>query len=234
MPEVRIEAEPRTEFGKGASRRTRRAGRVPAVMYGHGADNRHFSLPEHDLMIALKTPNALIRLEGLGQAMLALPKAVQRSAIKGEIEHVDLIEVRSGEKVTVEIPVRVSGDVFPGGLLDQQLVQISVEAEATHLPNGVDVDVEGMEVGTSVHASDIALPAGTTLVTDPEALVLHVIGAPTVDLGEAAAEGEAAEGEVPEAPGAADLSPSPSPSKDHAKRRGAAEPRPVGAQGART
>ena len=201
MPEVRIEAEPRTEFGKGASRRTRRAGRVPAVMYGHGADNRHFSLPEHDLMIALKTPNALIRLEGLGQAMLALPKAVQRNAIKGEIEHVDLIEVRSGEKVTVEIPVRVSGDVFPGGLLDQQLVQISVEAEATHLPNGVDVDVEGMEVGTSVHASDISLPSGTSLVTDPEALVLHVIAAPTVDLGEAeAAEGEAAEGEVPEVP----------------------------------
>jgi large subunit ribosomal protein L25 len=202
VPEVRIEAEPRTEFGKGASRRTRRAGRVPAVMYGHGADNRHFSLPEHDLMIALKTPNALIRLEGLGKAMLALPKAVQRNAIKGEIEHVDLIEVRSGEKVTVEIPVRVSGNVFPGGLLDQQLVQISVEAEATHLPNGVDVDVEGMEVGTAVHASDIALPSGTTLVTEPEALVLHVIAAPTVDLGEteAAAEGEAAEGEVPEAP----------------------------------
>ena len=203
MPEVRIEAEPRTEFGKGASRRTRRAGRVPAVMYGHGADNRHFSLPEHDLMIALKTPNVLIRLEGLGTAMLALPKAVQRSAIKGEVEHVDLIEVRSGETVTVEIPVRVSGNVFPGGLLDQQLVQIAVEAEATHLPNGVDVDVEGMEVGTAVHASDIALPAGTTLVTDPEALVLHVIGAPTVDLGETeAAEGEAAEGEVPEAPAA--------------------------------
>jgi large subunit ribosomal protein L25 len=133
--------------------------------------------------------------------MLALPKAVQRNAIKGEIEHVDLIEVRSGEKVIVEIPVRVSGDVFPGGLLDQQLVQISVEAEATHLPNGVDVDVEGMEVGTSVHASDISLPSGTSLVTDPEALVLHVIAAPTVDLGEAeAAEGEAAEGEVPEAP----------------------------------
>ena len=205
MPEVRIEAEPRTEFGKGPSRRIRRAGRVPGVMYGHGAESRHFTLPEHDLMIALKTPNALIRLEGLGRATLALPKAVQRDAIKGEIEHVDLIEVRSGEKVTVEIQVRVTGNVFPGGLLDQQLVQIAVEAEATHLPNGVDVDVEGMEVGTSVHASDIALPAGTTLVTDPEALVLHVVGAPTVDLGEtAAAEGEAAEGEVPEAPGAAE------------------------------
>jgi large subunit ribosomal protein L25 len=205
VPEVRIEAEPRTEFGKGPSRRIRRAGRVPGVMYGHGAESRHFTLPEHDLMIALKTPNALIRLEGLGRATLALPKAVQRDAIRGEIEHVDLIEVRSGEKVTVEIQVRVTGNVFPGGLLDQQLVQISVEAEATHLPNGVDVDVEGMEIGTAVHASDIALPAGTTLVTDPEALVLHVLGAQAVDLGETeAAEGEAAEGEVPEAVPAAD------------------------------
>ena len=207
MPEVRIEAEPRTEFGKGPSRRIRRAGRVPAVMYGHGAENRHFTLPGHELMIALKTPNALISLQGLaGKPVLALPKAVQRHPILGNIEHVDLIEVRSGEKVTVEIPVRVSGDVFSGGILDQQLVQISVEAEATHLPTGVDVDVEGMEIGTAVHASDIALPAGTTLVTDPEALVLHVIGAQAVDLGEEpeAAEGETAEGEAAEASAAAE------------------------------
>ena len=193
MPEVRIEAEPRTEFGKGPSRRIRREGRVPAVMYGHGAANRHFTLPGHELMIALKTPNVLISIAGLeGRPVLALPKAVQRDAIRGFIEHVDLIEVRSGEKVTVEIPIRVTGDVFPGGLLDQQLVQLAVEAEATHLPNGVDVDVEGMEVGTAVHAKDIALPSGTTQATDPEALVLHVIAAPTADLGET--EGEAAEG----------------------------------------
>ena len=197
MPEVRIEAEPRTEFGKGPSRSIRRAGRVPAVMYGHGAENRHFSLPEHELMIALKTPNALIRLEGLGRATLALPKAVQRDAIKGDIEHVDLIEVRSGEKVIVEIPVRVSGDVFSGGLLDQQLVQISVEAEATHLPDGVDVDVEGMEVGTSVHARDIALPEGATLVTDPDALVLHVKTQQAADLGESATEATSEVAEVP-------------------------------------
>jgi large subunit ribosomal protein L25 len=167
-------------------------------MYGHGAENRHFTLPEHDLMIALKTPNVLIRLEGLGTATLVLPKAVQRDAIRGDIEHVDLIEVRRGEKVTVEIQVRISGNVFPGGLLDQQLVQIAVEAEATHLPDGVDVDVEGMEVGTAVHAKDIALPSGTTLVTDPEALVLHVKAQQTADLGET--EGEAAEGGTAEAP----------------------------------
>jgi len=202
VPEVRIEAELRTEFGKGAARRTRRAGRVPAVMYGHGAQARHLSLPEHELMLALKTPNALLRIEGLpGRSGLALPKAVQRNPIKGVIEHVDLIEVRRGEKVTVEIPVRVTGEIFPGGLLDQQLVQIAVEAEATHIPDGVDVDVEGMQVGAAVHAKDLDLPEGTTLQVDPEALVLHVLAAPTAEeieaeLGEAAPE----EPEVPEAP----------------------------------
>ena len=204
MPEVRIEAELRTEFGKGAARRTRRAGRVPAVIYGHGAQARHLSLPEHELMLALKTPNALLRLEGLpGRSGLALPKAVQRDPIKGVIEHVDLIEVRRGEKVTVDIPVRVTGEVFSGGLLDQQLVQIAVEAEATHIPDGVDVDVEGMQIGAAVHAKDLVLPEGTSLQVDPEALVLHVLAAPTAEeieaeLGEAAPE----EPEVPGVPGA--------------------------------
>jgi large subunit ribosomal protein L25 len=205
VPEVRIAAEPRTEFGKGPSRRVRRAGRVPAVMYGHGVENKHMTLPEHDLMLALKTPNVLIRLEGLpGQSGLALPKAVQRDPLKGTIEHVDLITVRQGEKVTVEIPIRVTGEVFSGGLLDQQLVQLAVEAEATHIPDGIDVDVEGMEIGTAVHAQDLALPEGTTLVTDPEALVLHVVAAPTAaqieaDLGEGEPAAEAAEAPAPEA-----------------------------------
>lgn len=196
MPEVRIQAEPRTEFGKGAARRTRRAGRVPAVIYGHGAEARHLSLPAHEIMLALKTQNALIRLEGLGRAGLALPKAVQRDPLKGTIEHVDLIEVRRGEKVTVEIAVRVSGEVFSGGLLDQQLMTISVETEATNIPTGVDVDVDGMEIGTDIHARDLVLPDGTTLSTDPDALVLHVVE----PAGEIAAEAaEAAEGaaEVP-------------------------------------
>jgi large subunit ribosomal protein L25 len=209
VPEVRIEAEPRTEFGKGASRRTRRAGRVPAVMYGQGAENRHFSLPEHELMLALKTPNVLIRVDGVGKSALALPKSVQRDAIKGSIEHVDLIEVRLGEKVTVEIPIRVSGEVFSGGVLDQQLVQLAVEAEATHLPDGVDVDVEGMETGTAVHAKDIALPDGTTLVTDPEALVLHVVAQQSqaafeAELGETGEDEAAEPAAVPAAPSAAE------------------------------
>jgi len=204
VPEVRIEAELRTEFGKGAARRTRRAGRVPAVIYGHGAEVRHLSLPGHELMLALKTPNVLIRLEGLGgRAGLALPKAVQRDALHGFIEHVDLIEVRRGEKVTVEIPVRVTGEIFPGGVLDQQMVQIAVEAEATHLPDGIDVDVEGMEIGASVHARDLTLPQGSTLQVDPDALVLHVIAERTAEqleaeLGEAPAAEAEEEAEVPE------------------------------------
>ncbi len=219
MPEVRIKAELRTEFGKGAARRTRRAGRVPAVIYGHGSQARHLSLPEHELMLALKTPNALFRLEGLpGRSGLALPKAVQRDPIRGVIEHVDLIEVRRGEKVTVDIPVRVTGEVFSGGLLDQQLVQIAVEAEATSIPDGVDVDVEGMQVGAAVHAKDLALPEGTTLQVDPEALVLHVLAAPTAEEIEAEL-GEAAP-EEPEVPGV--------PEAPAGEPRGAEEPAPEG------
>ena len=148
MPEVRIAAEPRSEFGKGPARRVRRQGRVPAVLYGHGTDARHVSLPGHDVLLALRTPNVLIRLEGLpGGSQLALPKAIQRDPIKGSVEHVDLIMVSRGEKVTVDVPVQVTGEIAPDGLLDQQLVQVAVEAEATNIPTGIEVDVEGMEIG---------------------------------------------------------------------------------------
>jgi large subunit ribosomal protein L25 len=206
VPEVRIAAEPRTEFGKGPARRERRAGRVPAVLYGHGTDPRHVSLPGHDVLLALRTANVLIRLEGLpGGSQLALPKAVQRDAIRGSVEHVDLIMVRRGEKVTVEIPLNVTGEVAPDGLLDQQLVQISVEAEATNIPPGIEVDVEGMAIGASVHAGDLTLPSGVTLAVEPDILVLHVIAAPTAEQLEAELglpEGEEVEaGEAPpEAP----------------------------------
>lgn len=204
MPEVVIAAEPRTQFGKGPARRTRVTGKVPAVLYGHGTETRHITLPGHDLMLALKTQNALIRLEGLpGGAELALPKAVQRDPIKGFIEHVDFLLVRQGEKVTVEVQVRANGEVFPGGMLDQQLVQVQVETEATNIPEAIDVDVSGMEVGTSVHAGDLELPGGVTLVADPEALVLHVIAAPTAEQFEAELglpEAEAPAEVPPEAP----------------------------------
>jgi large subunit ribosomal protein L25 len=210
VPEVRIKAEPRTEFGKGPARRERRAGRVPAVLYGHGTDPRHVSLPGHDVLLALRTANVLIRLEGLpGGSQLALPKAVQRHAIKGSVEHVDLIMVRRGEKVTVEIPVTVTGEVAPDGLLDQQLIQIAVEAEATNIPPGIEVDIEGMEIGASVHAGDLTLPSGVTLAVEPDILILHVIAAPTAEqieaelgLPEVAEEAEGAEAVPAPAPAA--------------------------------
>jgi large subunit ribosomal protein L25 len=193
VPEVRIAAEPRTEFGKGPSRRVRREGRVPAVLYGHHSQPRHLILPGHEVLMALRTPNVLIRLEGLpGGAQLALPKAVQRDAIQGWVEHVDLLLVRRGEKVTVEVPVTVVGEVAPDGLLDQQLVQIPLQAEATNIPPAIEVNVEGMAVGTAVHAGDLSLPAGIELADEPDVLVLHVIAAPT------AAQIEAELGEVPE------------------------------------
>jgi large subunit ribosomal protein L25 len=200
VSEVRIAAEPRTEFGKGPARRTRRAGRVPAVLYGHGTEPRHISLPGHELMLALKSANVLLRVQGLdGGEELALPKDVQRDPLKGFLEHVDLLVVKSGEKVTVEVPVVTSGDIAPDGMLDQQLVAISLEVEATHIPQSVEVDIEGMTVGTQVFAKDLTLPRGATLDADEEALVLHVVAAPTAaDLeadieGEAAGEPEAAE-----------------------------------------
>ncbi|MCC5574217.1 50S ribosomal protein L25/general stress protein Ctc [Microtetraspora sp. AC03309] len=198
MSEVRIAAELRTEFGKGAARKIRRADKVPAVLYGHGTDPRHLTLPGHEVLLALRTANVLIHLQGEVDE-LALPKGVQRDPIKGFVEHVDLLLVKRGEKVTVEIPVTVTGDVVGGALLDQQLVTVSVEAEATHIPAGVEVDVEGKEVGFAVNASDLNLPNGVTLAGDPEALVLHVVAAQVAELpaeGEAVAA-EAAEGEAP-------------------------------------
>jgi len=199
VPEVRIAAETRDEFGKGAARQFRREGRVPAVLYGHGTETRHLTLPGHALMLALKTPNVLLRLEGLKHGSeIALPKAVQRNPIKGVIEHVDLILVRRGEKVTVEVPIRVTGNIAPDGLLEQQLVQISVEAEATNIPQGIDIDVEGMEIGSMLHAGDLTLPPGVTLQADPEVLVLHVAAQQAAE-----PEPEAAATEVPEAVAAA-------------------------------
>jgi large subunit ribosomal protein L25 len=198
VPEVHIAARTRDEFGKGAARRIRRDGLVPAVLYGHGTETRHLTLPGHQMMLALKTPNVLLYLDGLGKGSeIALPKAVQRDPIKGVLEHVDLILVRRGEKVTVEVPVRVTGQISTAddGMLNQQLVQIPLEADATNIPQGIDVDVTGLEVGQSVHASDLRLPRGVSLQVDPETLVLAVI-ARTAE----APEEEEGAAEVPEAP----------------------------------
>ncbi|KOX19165.1 MULTISPECIES: 50S ribosomal protein L25/general stress protein Ctc [unclassified Streptomyces] len=201
MSEVKIAASARSEFGKGAARKIRRDNKVPVVLYGHGTDPVHLTLPGHELLLALRTPNVLLALDidGKGQE-LAIPKAVQRDPLKGFLEHVDLILVKRGEKVTVEVPVQAEGELAAGGnLLEHVLNTLSVEAEATHLPESFSVSVEGLEAGASVLAKDIELPKGTTLVTDADAVVLQVLAAQAE---EPAAEGqavEAAEGEAVEA-----------------------------------
>ncbi|MFF4872543.1 50S ribosomal protein L25/general stress protein Ctc [Streptomyces sp. NPDC003444] len=200
MSEVKIAASVRSEFGKGAARKIRRDNKVPVVLYGHGTDPVHLTLPGHELLLALRTPNVLLSLDidGKGQE-LAIPKAVQRDPLKGFLEHVDLILVKRGEKVTVEVPVQAEGELAAGGnLLEHVLNTLSVEAEATHLPESFTVSVEGLEAGASVLAKDIELPKGTTLVTDADAVVLQVLAAQAE---EPAAEGEAteaAEGETAE------------------------------------
>ncbi|WEO96963.1 50S ribosomal protein L25/general stress protein Ctc [Streptomyces sp. FXJ1.172] len=191
MSEVKISAETRTEFGKGAARRIRRDSKVPGVLYGHGSEPLHLTLPGHDLLLALRTPNVLISLDIDGKTNeLAIPKAVQRDAIKGFLEHVDLLLVKRGEKVTVEVPVHTEGELAPGGnLLEHVLNALPVEAEATHIPESVSVSVEGLEAGASVLAKDIVLPKGTTLAVEEDAVVLQVLAAQAEET-----EGEAAEG----------------------------------------
>ncbi|MER7707044.1 50S ribosomal protein L25/general stress protein Ctc [Kitasatospora sp. NPDC097605] len=192
MSEIRLAAETRTEFGKGAARRARRAGFVPGVVYGHGHAPVHLNLPGHDLMMALKTPNALLVVPIEGKDEYVLPKAVQREAIKRTIEHVDLLLVKRGEKVTVEIPVHTEGELAPGGnLLEHVLQALPIEAEATHLPESVTVSVEGLEAGASIHAQDIALPNGVSLAVEGDAVVLQVIAAQAAPAEEEAAEAEA-------------------------------------------
>ncbi|GAA3200796.1 50S ribosomal protein L25/general stress protein Ctc [Actinocorallia longicatena] len=195
MSEVRIAAEPRSEFGKGAARRTRRAGKVPGVLYGHGTDPQHIQLPGHELMLALKTPNVLLRVTGLsGSDELALPKDVQRDPLKGFLEHIDLLLVKSGEKVTVDVAVVTVGDL-KAGQLAHELTTVSVEAEATHIPTEIEVDLGKLTEGSVVYAKDLDLPRGTTLVVDGDALVLQITGVAVADLpeDEVAEPAEAAE-----------------------------------------
>ncbi|MFD9605904.1 50S ribosomal protein L25/general stress protein Ctc [Streptomyces sp. NBC_01224] len=188
MAEVKLAAQVRTEFGKGAARRTRRANLVPAVVYGHGAEPVHINLPGHDLMMALKTANVLIGLEIDGKDALVIPKAVQRNPLKGDIEHVDLLTVKRGEKVNVEIAVHVEGELAPGGnLLEYVQNTLLVEAEATHIPDSVTVSIAGLDAGDSILAKDVPLPKGSVLAGDEDAVVLQVVAAQAE---EPAAEGE--------------------------------------------
>lgn len=196
MSESNIQAEPRTEFGKGAARRIRRADKVPAVLYGHGSDPIHITLPGHDTMLALKHggANALLTLTVEGKEILSLPKQVQRDPIKGFLEHLDLVIVKKGEKVTVEIPVHLTGEPGPDALVVTEHATVSVEAEATHIPEYIEVSVEGAEVGTQIFAKDLQVPNGSTVLADDDTLIVNVTHAPTAE--ELEAELEEAEAEA--------------------------------------
>jgi large subunit ribosomal protein L25 len=174
MSEQKLAAEVRTEFGKGYARRARMANLIPAVIYGHGADPIHVTLPAKATTLAVRTANALLSLDINGDGHLALVKDVQRDPIKQIIEHIDLLTVRQGEKVTVEIPVHVVGELAPGNVFNQELTTISLEAEATHLPEAVEVSIEGRAAGEHIHASDLVLPKGAVLLADADALVVNI------------------------------------------------------------
>jgi large subunit ribosomal protein L25 len=192
VSETKLVAEIRTQFGKGAARKIRRDHKIPAVMYGHGSEPVHITLPGHETMLALKVANALLSIELDGKEQLALAKDVQRDAIKPVIEHVDLVVVKRGEKVTVDVPVHTEGEAAPETVVtvDAQALQLAVEA--THIPENVTVSVEGLEAGTQIHAKDVTLPSGAELLTDPEALVVNV----TQQISAEALEAELAEAEA--------------------------------------
>lgn len=206
MSEVKLSAKSRTEFGKGAARRVRRDGLIPAVMYGHGSEPIHISLPGHDTRLALRVANALLSISiDDGETQLALPKQVQRHPYRDDIEHVDLIIVKRGEKVIVEVPLQFVGE--PGDssavvIADQQAIEL--EVEATSIPAFIEVSVEGMIIGDQVFAKDLQLPEGAVFTGEPDDLMVSV-NAPQVEeaeeeeAGEEGVEGEAA-AESEEAP----------------------------------
>ena len=197
----KISAEPRTDFGKGAARKLRAAGRIPAVVYGHGTDPVHISLPGHETALIIRRANAVLDLALPSGSQLALVKDVQKDPVRQIIEHMDLLIVRRGERVEVEVPVVLEGEVTPGTVaqLDSQTLLLSVEA--THIPERLTVDVEGAEDGTRITAADVQLPEGAELAVEPETLVVGVANAPAPELevvGAGDAEAEEAEGDVVE------------------------------------
>ncbi len=203
----KIKAEARTEFGKGAARRIRREDKVPAVVYGHGNEPIHVTLPGHDTMMALKHggANALLELDIEGTTQLALTKQVQIDPITRHLEHIDFVAVRKGEKVTVDVPVHVVGEAVGDTLVVTENSTISLEAEATHIPELIEVSVEGAEVGTQIHASDLQLPSGSTLLTDPETLVVNVTQQISAEALEAELEEAEAEAGIEREEGDADV-----------------------------
>jgi large subunit ribosomal protein L25 len=169
-----LSAEVRESFGKGAARKLRAVGKIPAVIYGHGTEPQHVTLPGHETALLLRKSNVVLTLDIAGDHQLALVKDVQKDPVRQVIEHVDLIVVRKGEKVTVDVAVHVEGESYPGTLVMVEHNTLTVEAEATHIPESLTVSVEGLVEGAQIHAGDVPLPKGTTLITDPEALVINI------------------------------------------------------------
>jgi large subunit ribosomal protein L25 len=194
MSEDLIKAEPRTEFGKGAARRIRRDDKVPAVIYGHGNDPIHVTLPGHDTMLAIKHggANAVLNIEIDGKVQLALTKQIQADPIKGHLEHIDFVAVRKGEKVTVEVPVHLVGEAAPDTFVQLENNVVTLEAEATHIPENIEVSIEGADVGTQITAAQLELPRGSSLISDGDQLIVNVTQAISAE----ALEAELAEAEA--------------------------------------
>ena len=205
MPEVKLIAELRTEFGKGAARRIRRADKVPAVLYGHGTDPIHIALPGHETLLALRTANALLSIEVDGSSQLALPKQVQRDPLRHTIEHVDLVIVRRGEKVTVDVAIHLVGEAGPDTLVVVDHNTVPVEAEATQIPEQIVVSVAELPAGTQILARDLQLPDGSAIGLHPETLIVNITNAPTA---------EALEAELAEAEAEAGIEPTTAPTAE--------------------
>lgn len=197
MADVQISAQRRTEFGKGASRRARRAGRTPAVIYGHGIDPIHVTLPEKELFLALRQANALfeIRVEGDSKPVLGLPKQIQRDPILPVVEHVDFILVRAGEKVSVEVPVIITGEAERGSMTNHDLLALPVLAPVNSIPDEIEVSIEGLAIGDSILTGALQLPDGVELDIDPETLVVGIVEPVVESVPEDTEEAEEGEGE---------------------------------------
>ncbi|WP_028281469.1 50S ribosomal protein L25/general stress protein Ctc [Arthrobacter sp. H5] len=184
MSEQKLGAELRTDYGKGAARQARRAEKIPAVIYGHGADPIHILLPAKATTLALRQSNALLTIDVEGETHLALAKDIQRNPIKQIVEHIDLLTVRSGEKVIVDVYIHIEGELAPGAVMNLEHPNVSVESEATHIPEYLTVNIEGHTVGEHVYAKDIALPKGTVLLIEDDTLIINITSPTVQDLGE--------------------------------------------------
>jgi len=189
--DTKVQAELRNSFGKGFARRLRAAGKIPAVIYGHGTEPVHVALPGHQVSLIIRRANALLELDIEGTPQLALVKDVQRDPVHQIIEHIDLLVVKKGEKVAIDVPLIVTGEPAPGLMVNQEANTLSIEAEATHIPQNIEVSVEGLEEGAHITAADVVLPKGSSLLTDAEVLVV-AISLPAEEELEAAPAGEEA------------------------------------------